>query len=74
MATTSSVINEQQKELNHLKTLCTSLHRVSYNKYILLKYLSNIYMHILTLVFDSTIGFRKELCSSKVTFTGKSSL
>ncbi|KAL4092494.1 hypothetical protein QTP88_026995 [Uroleucon formosanum] len=27
VATTSSVINEQQKELNHLKTLCTSLHR-----------------------------------------------
>ncbi|XP_022169231.1 uncharacterized protein LOC111033006 isoform X2 [Myzus persicae] len=27
VTTTSSVINEQQKELNHLKTLCTSLHR-----------------------------------------------
>ncbi|XP_060853713.1 girdin [Rhopalosiphum padi] len=27
VATTSSVINEQQKELNHLKTLCTSLHK-----------------------------------------------
>lgn len=28
VATTTSVINEQQKELNNLKTLCTSLHKV----------------------------------------------
>ncbi|XP_025207208.1 uncharacterized protein LOC112603019 [Melanaphis sacchari] len=27
VTTTSSMINDQQKELNHLKTLCTSLHK-----------------------------------------------
>lgn len=79
VATTCSVVDEQQNELRRLKALCTSLHKVKKRyDFVCAIFITIIetpcVSHSLALSYFIRIGFRKKLCGSKVAFASQPSV